>query len=248
MSRALVYMCLPVRRESKQTLQSFRNLQSAFYCVYMCLPVWRESKQRLISRSVGSSGSSLSTCAFPFGGNRNSLVIVSVASASSVYMCLPVWRESKQTELRCILSLTSLFRLHVPSRLEGIETYEVAIGIHLLILSTCAFPFGGNRNLKVSRTTSIDWLSSPCAFPSVEHGNPSNPPDPPTQKKVSARLVRKPLCFCLCVRRRIFWIEGGYLTLHAKICISSHLCVCNRSYMQTYCCVPPPESVRTLSS
>ena len=116
------------------------------FIVYMCLPVWRESKQvRLICELDITE---LSTCAFPFGGNRNLRVIPLVGSpvklstcafpfggnrnvapglirntSKFVYMCLPVWRESKQGGRGgCIPPLR-------------------------FYTSTCAFPFGGNRNI-----------------------------------------------------------------------------------------------------
>ena len=83
-------------------------------------------------------------------------------------MCLPVWRELKQLPLLCgvrsfqyrlhvpsrlegieteflrLLSGTLVTSLHVPSRLEGIETKLSVPNICSEIASTCAFPFGGN--------------------------------------------------------------------------------------------------------
>ena len=63
-----------------------------------------------------------STCAFPFGGNRNRSFPDSVGYFGCVYMCLPVWRESKL-----------LFA-------------EIDSEVQIFNVSTCAFPFGGNRN------------------------------------------------------------------------------------------------------
>ena len=40
---------------------------------------------------------------------------------SQVYMCLPVWRESKRY-IGDLIRTDMLDSLHVPSRLEGIET------------------------------------------------------------------------------------------------------------------------------
>ena len=61
-----------------------------------------------------------STCAFPFGGNGNNFKSSAYGYVGIVYMCLPVWRESK----RMFSERTKIFSFP----------------------STCAFPFGGNRN------------------------------------------------------------------------------------------------------
>ena len=62
----------------------------------MCLPVWRELKHELVSGEIKFS---------------NSLV----------YMCLPVWRELKPSGVLFARNVI-VASLHVPSRLEGVET------------------------------------------------------------------------------------------------------------------------------
>ena len=68
-----------------------------------------------------------STCAFPFGGNGNITYLRSEMQSLRVYMCLPVWRESKQTANGENLGFVVRIGLHVPSRLEGIETLSLAM-------------------------------------------------------------------------------------------------------------------------
>ena len=65
----------------------------------------------------------------------------SLALPIAVYMCLPVWRELKPPYRHAAPS--GSLSLHVPSRLEGIETIQSS-PLSNRILSTCAFPFGGN--------------------------------------------------------------------------------------------------------
>ena len=66
----------------------------------------------------------MSTCAFPFGGNRNTKSVGCLtADIVPVYMCLPVWRESKLYAVcQVFRHVRFIQRLHVPSRSEGIET------------------------------------------------------------------------------------------------------------------------------
>ena len=118
----IVYMCLPVWREWKHTTELASSSKSAL--VYMCLPVWREWKPRFRQWSSWFQ--------------------------IFVYMCLPVWREWKREPLAS-LTITLLIRcLHVPSRLEGMETTppSTAIPYFGFGVSTCAFPFGGNGNYR----------------------------------------------------------------------------------------------------
>ena len=89
-------MCLPVWRELKLTVHLVTQL-TFFEHVHMCLPVWRELK-RLRS-------------------------IVPVIRARGVHMCLPVWRELKRPDTPRYYPRKHQGS-HVPSRLEGIETFR----------------------------------------------------------------------------------------------------------------------------
>ena len=88
-----VYMCLPVWRELKPIYSRYSIRLPKF--VYMCLPVWRELKLWERVRDI---------------------------RRIQVYMCLPVWRELKLNFITQMFVDVSVRRLHVPSRLEGIET------------------------------------------------------------------------------------------------------------------------------
>ena len=111
-------MCLPVWREWKLNCR-IQGIMSILL-VYMCLPVWRESKRCSVNGDL-IIRDDLSTCAFPFGGNRN-----------------PSSQTVPETRMGSCL--------HVPSRLEGMETEPLQVRSRSFCWSTCAFPFGGNRN------------------------------------------------------------------------------------------------------
>ena len=97
----------------------------------MCLPVWRESKLgdnridklqlHIVSLHVPSRLEGIETQCLHHPRRRSSWV----------YMCLPVWRESKPEKCFPVhLATREVLRgigLHVPSRLEGIETIEYDI-------------------------------------------------------------------------------------------------------------------------
>ena len=86
---------VPSRLEGIETIDISGLILAAFSTVYMCLPVWREWKLGIYRSTV-------------------------VSTTRSVYMCLPVWRESKRISIRT--GCSAKLCLHVPSRLEGIET------------------------------------------------------------------------------------------------------------------------------
>ena len=165
-----VYMCLPVRREWKLISNNISYQRPM--PVYMCLPVWREWKPH--TPRCGHCASA-STCAFPFGGNGS-------------------WK------ICWIPFSTTCLSLHVPSRLEGMETVSSqhavpgfpnwslvymclpvwrewkhfnTVHIHFhQISSTCAFPFGGNGNSRRSYfVTMVIFFLSTCAFPFGGNGN-----------------------------------------------------------------------------
>ena len=131
---------VPSRLEGIET-QSICARRRGLGVVHMCLPVWRELKL------FGC----VSVCLY----------------AGDVHMCLPVWRELKlffccvggvgwvgshvpsrlegiETFIGVIATILLFLCSHVPSRLEGIETVSVISSMSASSSFTCAFPFGGN--------------------------------------------------------------------------------------------------------
>ena len=154
-----------------ETIHHSRHFHCSGSLVYMCLPVWREWKPHRTSERhsinfcihVPSRLEGMETCV---SFSENYIVYKNIF----VYMCLPVWRESKLPDPEDAGPLCRR-SLHVPSRLEGIETRRESTNKILSVLvymclpvwrelkqtvlaaaevvikpSTCAFPFGGNRN------------------------------------------------------------------------------------------------------
>ena len=162
---AIVYTCLPVRREWKQLLGPL----TYSYCCFGFTRAFPFGGNGNKSRSVGTSQDCRRfTRAFPFGGNGNTFlweeshqfqVRLHVPSRSEgmetnsclrfigwrmVYTCLPVRREWK---LFCHhIFIRYSVSLHVPSRSEGMETRFGDGNTQLLPMFTRAFPFGGNGN------------------------------------------------------------------------------------------------------
>ena len=88
----------------------------------MCLPVWREWKHE-----VGCGCGFFrfgSTCAFPFGGNGNKSILKGFFCLLEESLHVPSRLEGIETggvhTAGC--GGETLSRLHVPSRLEGMET------------------------------------------------------------------------------------------------------------------------------
>ena len=96
---------------------------------------------------INKDDGGMSTCAFPFGGNGNPRSRTTIHGRT---WCLHV--PSRLEGMETYLNIHQRFRLadsslHVPSRLEGMETLHTPIlTIAASLVSTCAFPFGGNGN------------------------------------------------------------------------------------------------------
>ena len=99
--------------------------------VWMCLPVWRELKQ--IHHRDSAKRISSSECAFPFEGNWNrSLENLFSRISSSSECAFPF--EGNWNPALYKHSAANIYRLNVPSRLKGIETYILALLFQVISL------------------------------------------------------------------------------------------------------------------
>ena len=113
-------MCLPVRRESKRFLLTVHWVSDSV--VSTCAFPFGGNRNENIAIFVNFV-TDTSTCAFPFGGNRNEYDCQFLrCDVVKVYMCLPVRREWKQKTTLLSIEHMSWRSLHVPSRSEGMET------------------------------------------------------------------------------------------------------------------------------
>ena len=111
---------MPSRLEGMET--KTRMAKAAIIAkVYMCLPVWREWKHIC---SIGIlAAQTKSTCAFPFGGNGNiSIGPLMMKSPTTVSTCaFPFGGNGNHPQTHS--THPDMDSLHVPSRLEGMETF-----------------------------------------------------------------------------------------------------------------------------
>ena len=115
-----VYTCLPVRRELKPATELRPYV--AMY-VYTCLPVRRESKLLHPLTKVTGVLTVVYTC-LPARRESKHTSLETDNIENIVYTCLPVRRESKLAVYQKCRRISVWTRLHVPSRSEGIETFQ----------------------------------------------------------------------------------------------------------------------------